>query len=158
MARPIQLNGAIRDPRAELIERLEEAPAEHAEALLATYEVLQGLHDRGVLELLRGALGSSDQVIEIAVDAAKKPQSIRSLRNLVKLANLLGDIEPDRLGQLTKTIPDAINSTKTIEPPGPFQLAWMMLWNKDVRRAIWKGATVLEAVGKNLGGSTATPH
>jgi hypothetical protein len=28
----------------------ENAPLEHAEALLAAYEVLQGLHDRGVFE------------------------------------------------------------------------------------------------------------
>jgi Cupin len=43
-----------RDPREALYHRLEKAPLEHVEALLAAYEVLQGLHDRGVLETLRG--------------------------------------------------------------------------------------------------------
>jgi len=33
-----------------------ETPAEHCQAILAGFEVLQGLHDRGVLELLRGVL------------------------------------------------------------------------------------------------------
>ena len=54
MARPIPLELPKRDPREELHSRLEKAPAEHAEAILAGFEVLQGLHDRGVLELLRG--------------------------------------------------------------------------------------------------------
>src|SRR5438045_3681216 len=77
MARPIPLTLPVRDPRAELQSRLENAPVEHAEAVLAAFEVLQGLHDCGALDLARGALGSSDKVLEIAVDAAQSPQSIR---------------------------------------------------------------------------------
>ena len=50
MAQPIPLELPKRDPREELRSRLEHAPADHAAALLAGYEVLQGLHDRGVLE------------------------------------------------------------------------------------------------------------
>ena len=50
MAKPILLDAPNRDPKVELRHRLENAPAEHAEALLAAYEVLQGLHDRGLLE------------------------------------------------------------------------------------------------------------
>ncbi len=57
MAQPISLEIPPRDPRKELIARLERAPVEHAEAILSAYEVLQGLHDRQVLEMLRGLLG-----------------------------------------------------------------------------------------------------
>jgi len=41
MAQPIALEIPPRNPRAELRSRLEEAPEEHAEAVLAAYEVLQ---------------------------------------------------------------------------------------------------------------------
>ena len=51
MARPIPLELPPRDPREELRKRLEQAPAEHAEALLDSYELLQQLHDHGVFEL-----------------------------------------------------------------------------------------------------------
>ena len=57
MAKPIPLELPARDPRMELQARLQNAPLEHAQALLGAYEVLQGLHDRGVFELMRGALG-----------------------------------------------------------------------------------------------------
>ena len=50
MARPIPLELPKHDPREELRVRLQQAPAEHAEAVLASFEVLQGLHDCGVLE------------------------------------------------------------------------------------------------------------
>ena len=46
MARPIALEFPPRDPAAELRSKLENAPAEHAEALLAAYEVLQALHEQ----------------------------------------------------------------------------------------------------------------
>ena len=62
MAKPIPLERPARDPREELQARLDRAPIEHAEALLAGYEVLQGLYDEGVLELLRGLLGSGGKV------------------------------------------------------------------------------------------------
>ena len=79
MATPIPLDLPPRDPRAELQTRLQNAPMEHAEALLSAYEVLQGMHDRGVFDLLRGALGSSDKVTEILLETAKSPEAIRGL-------------------------------------------------------------------------------
>jgi len=60
MARPIALELPARDPREELRRRLEQAPVKHVEALLDSYELLQQLHDHGVLELVRGALSASD--------------------------------------------------------------------------------------------------
>src|ERR1700680_2676358 len=62
MAQPIPLEIPPRNPRAELRARLEQAPEEHAEAVLAAYVVLQELHNRGVLEVMRGALAASDEI------------------------------------------------------------------------------------------------
>ena len=55
------------------------------------------LHDHGVFELLRGALGASDKLIETAVDAAKSDESIRAIRNAMILGKMLGAINPDVL-------------------------------------------------------------
>ena len=61
MAQPIPLEIPPRDPLAELHSRLGRASEEHAEAVLAAYEVLQQLHERGVLEIMRGALAASSR-------------------------------------------------------------------------------------------------
>jgi len=37
------------DSREDLIRRVEQAPVEHAEAVLATYDLLQRLHEKGLL-------------------------------------------------------------------------------------------------------------
>jgi len=85
-----------------VISRLEKAPAEHAEALLAGLEVLQGLHDQGVLEILRGVLEGGNKILEIVVEAAKTPEGIRAIRNLVILSKILGSIDPELLKRLTQ--------------------------------------------------------
>jgi uncharacterized protein YjgD (DUF1641 family) len=97
MSQPISFKSRRRDFREELRVRLERAPADHAEAILAGYEVLQGLHDRGVLELLRGVLGGGDRILEIAVEAAKTPEAIRGIRNLIIMLKLAGATDPDQL-------------------------------------------------------------
>lgn len=97
MAVPIPLEIPPRDPREELRLRLEQAPVEHAEALLAGLEVVQGLHDHGILNLLQGILGGGDRILEIAVDALKSPEAVRATRNLLILMQAFGSIDPDRL-------------------------------------------------------------
>ena len=51
MAQPIPLEVAPRNAREELRKRLERAPDEHAEAILAAYELLQEMHNQGLLEI-----------------------------------------------------------------------------------------------------------
>ena len=77
MAQPIALHLEPRDPQRELNVSLQKAPQEHAEALLAAYEVLQAMHDKGVLELMRGTLGGGDKVIEqfVAVTRGRRSDS-----------------------------------------------------------------------------------
>jgi len=150
MARPIPLELPARDPRAEIQARLQAAPAAHAEALLAAYEVLQGLNDRGVFELLRGALGSSDKLVEIAVDAAKSPDSIRGIRNLLLLINMLGEIDPEKLKIFTQAIPPAVEAAG--RQPQRVGLGKLIagFWNKDSRRGLAAINTALEMLGKRL--------
>jgi len=88
--------------------RLQEAPLEHAEAVLAAYEVLQGLHDSGALEILRGALGGGGKILEQVIAVGSGAQSIRATRNLLLLVTALGEIEPALLGDLTRAIPKAL--------------------------------------------------
>lgn len=152
MAKPILMDMTPRDPRAELRERLERAPIDHAEALLEAYEVLQGLHDRGVLDLLRGALGSSDKVLQIAVDAAGTPESIRALRNLLLVVNLVGSVDPQTLARVTSTVPAALNAVSAPgKPRGLWELFKAFVWDHDVRRGLSTMTDVLKVFGSRLG-------
>jgi len=75
---------------------------------LAAYEVLQELHNRGVLELMRGALAASDEILETVVDNVKTPEAIRAIRNLLFWRQILGSIEPEWFKSIFKAIPEGI--------------------------------------------------
>jgi uncharacterized protein YjgD (DUF1641 family) len=150
MAEPILLNLPPRDARDALYQRLENAPHEHAESLLTAYDILQGLHDRGILELAKGALGSSEKVLQILVDTANTPEVIRGIRNAMILAKIADAIDPNLLESLERAVPEALAEAQKPKPLGNWQLLKKLL-SRDTRRVLVAGACVLESLGKNLG-------
>jgi uncharacterized protein YjgD (DUF1641 family) len=152
MARPIPLEMPKHDPREELRSRLEQAPVEHAEAVLAGFEVLQGLHDQGVLELLRGMLDGGSKVLEIVVEATKTPEAIRGIRNLLIMTKIIGAIDPEILKKFAESVPDALAGAAKAqekEPPG-FGEILRILRSRNMRRGLAVMNSALEALGKNF--------
>jgi uncharacterized protein YjgD (DUF1641 family) len=151
MAKPIPLELPKRDQQEEMRSRLEKAPAEHAAALLAGLQLLQALHDQGVLELLRGVLGGGNKILEIAVDASKTPEAIRGIRNLLIMTKIVGSMDPESLKKLAEAVPDVmVGAAKAQEsaPPGLWE-TFRMLRNKNLRRGVAVANNVLEALGRN---------
>ena len=151
MAQPIPLQLPPRDPREELRKRLDEAPIDHAEALLDYYELLQQLHNRGAFELLRGALGASDKLVEAAIDATKSDESVRAIRNAILLANMLGSIDPEVLQCITLAAGETLgcHEKPIIEPPGLFSLL-SQFRHKELRRSIALVNRFLENLGTQI--------
>jgi len=149
MAQPIPLQMPARDPRAELQTRLQNAPLQHAEALLSGYELLQRLHDRGVLDLLRGALGSSDKVIEIVVDAVKTPEAIIATRNLLILSKVVFSLEPELLEGIAKAVPNSLTQAREEKPLRLWQM-FKKMCSHDTRRALSTMLNIFESLGKGL--------
>jgi uncharacterized protein YjgD (DUF1641 family) len=159
MARPIALEFPPRDPAAELRSRLDNAPAEHAEALLAAYEVLQALHDQGVLDILRGVLSAKDQLLETVVTAADTPEAIRAIRNLLFWRRILGSIEPEWFKGLFQAIPEGIaQATAERDKPVGFWGLLRRVCSKDSLRAMAAAVDFLEAFGRHLHSLGDPPH
>ena len=151
MAQPIPLEIPPRNPRAELRSRLEQAPEEHAEAVLAAYEVLQQLHERGVLEIMRGALAASNEILETVVDNVKTPEAIRAIRNLLFWRQILGSIEPEWFKAIFKAIPEGI-AEATAEREKPIGLFGLIrrLTSQDSLRGLAAAVDFLQAFGRHL--------
>jgi uncharacterized protein YjgD (DUF1641 family) len=151
MAQPIPLEIPPRNPRAELRSRLEQAPEEHAEAVLAAYEVLQELHHRGVLEIMRGALAASDEILEKVVDNARTPEAIRAIRTLLFCQHILGSIEPEWFKGMFQAIPEGIaQATAERDQPIGFFGLLRRLTSKDSLRGLAAAIDFLQAFGRHL--------
>lgn len=149
MAKPIEIKPQARNAHEELQRRLDNAPVEHADAMLSLYELLQELHDSGTLDLLRGALGAGDEVLNHVVRLTTQPESVRSIRNLLILAKLLSTIDPEALHRISAILPQTVEQSEVDEPPSLWAL-FRRFRSKDGRRALAAGAALLESVGREL--------
>jgi uncharacterized protein YjgD (DUF1641 family) len=145
MARPIPFVVSERSAREE--ERLRDAPAEHAEALLSAFEVLQLLHDRGVLNLVRGLLDAGDELVDMVTASLNTPESIRSIRNVLLLTRLLGSLPPETVHSVLNAVTSATNCPAGRTPPGMLELFRRMRTDNS-RRGLAVAIDMLEALGK----------
>src|SRR3977135_4177563 len=159
MAQPIRFAVPPIDNRAVLRAKVEQAPETHAEAILAAYDLLQALHDRGILDVTRAALRASDALLEKVVDSANTPEAIRAIRNLMFWRQVLGRIEPTWFQGIFQAIPDGL-ATATAERDEPVGL-WQLLRraiSKDSLRGLAAGIDFLESFGRHLHMLEATTH
>ena len=147
MAQPIAFQVAQKPPAN--LEHLAKAPAEHADALIAAYELLQLLHDKGVLSLLRGLVGAGDELAGIITKSIDSPNAIRAFRNFLLLTESFSGIRPEVLSRLVDAFQNSIESRKPEKAPGLLHLLWR-LRSENSRLAAAVGLDLVEAVGNSL--------
>jgi uncharacterized protein YjgD (DUF1641 family) len=144
MAKPVSYRVLIpADAREQVKRKIDEAPLEHAEAVLGGYRLLEEAHRSGVLEMLRGALAAEDSVITQVADTISQPEIVNAMRNLMVLGQVLGGINPDSLKHAMER--DGAGE-KGHAPPSLFAL--LSRFNTgDARRGLHIVAGLLAVVG-----------
>jgi uncharacterized protein YjgD (DUF1641 family) len=147
MAQPIEFKPAPASPAEAARRKLETAPAEHAEALLKAYALLDAAEKHGILDLLRGAISAEDKILEKVADYASTTQGINTLRNLLILGKFIGSLDPDWLGQGAKDLTDTLLLESTRRPRG-FLPAAQRLRKSDAQRGLSIAIAALESIGR----------
>jgi len=93
--------------RDDLMRRLESAPREHVEALLSTFELLQRMHDKGVIDLANGLLSAGDTLVDKVADLADSREITAAMRLAFMFTNLITAMNVEKVhdllsGQQTK--------------------------------------------------------
>ena len=147
MAQPIPLTLTPKGP--DPTERLEDALHKHTDAIVSALELLQLLHDRGVLELARGLVGAGDHLVGIVTAAASAPESLRAMRNFILLTKFFASIPPEVLESLVRTASEGAEREKANRAPGLLQLL-RRAGSENSRHAMAVSLDLLESVGKVL--------
>ena len=129
------------DSRLDLLRRIENAPREHAEAVLEAYDVLQRLHDTGALGLVNGLLSAEDTVIDKVADVVSSKQAVTALRIAMILGSALTSIDAD-------SVDAAVAEAETRTPS-----LWKLLrtaCSKEVRKAAGLGLSLAQIFGASL--------
>jgi uncharacterized protein YjgD (DUF1641 family) len=167
MAHPITFKPKPVDPQMELMQRVEGAPKEHAEALLVLWDLLQVSHDKGLLDLAVGLVEGKDIITGKLAEAANLPESVAAIRNGMALARVLGSLDPDMLQRLAKSLDDASkqkvaseqqaamhgshhkSKPESAKPPGIFAITKRVL-SADGRRGLAFATDLLVALGRAM--------
>ena len=129
------------DSREDLIRRVGQAPIEHAEAVLAAYDLLQRLHQKGLLDLFNGLLSAGDTVVDRVVDVASSKEMVTALRMGLMFSNLLTLIDADAL--------HAVIAGAGEETPSLLALGKQAA-SKDARRGLATAVGLLNVLGSAL--------
>jgi uncharacterized protein YjgD (DUF1641 family) len=135
-----------RNSRDDLIRRVEQAPVDRAEAVLAAYDLLQRLHEKGVIDLLNGLLSAGDTVVERAVDVVSSKEMITALRIALIFSNLLSSIDPDKLHAVISNVGKDSPSLMAIGKQAA---------SKDARRGMAAAVGLLSVFGEALNAQKA---
>jgi uncharacterized protein YjgD (DUF1641 family) len=135
--------------REDLVRKIEQAPVEHAQAVLAAYELLENLHDKGILAILNGALTGGEAIIDHVVGLISSKEAVTALRVGLMLTNLLKTIDADKLAAVLA------NSSK--EPPSLLGIG-KMATSPDARRAMATGLELLTVFGAALNNAKPEKH
>jgi uncharacterized protein YjgD (DUF1641 family) len=128
-------------------ERLRDAPGEHTEAILSAFEVLQLMHDRGILNLMRGFLAAGGELTDIVTASLNAPESIRSIRNVLLLARLLSGLSPEIVQSTVDSVISATNRRAGQDAPGLLEL-FRKMRSENSRRGLAVAIDLIEALGK----------
>jgi len=135
-----------RNSREDLIRRVEQAPVAHAEAVLAAYDLLQRLHEKGMIDLLSGLLSAGDTVVERLVDVVSAKETVTALRIALIFSNLLSSIDPDKL--------HAVISHAGKDAPSLLAVG-KQATSKDARRGMAAAVGLLNVFGEALNAQQA---
>jgi len=127
--------------RDDLMRRVDQAPVEHAEAVLAAYDLLQRLHEKGLIDLLNGLLSAGDTVVDRVVDVISSREMVTALRIALIFGNLLSSIDADKL--------HAVICKSGKEAPSLLTIGKQAI-SKDARRSMAVAVGLLNVLGDAL--------
>jgi len=148
MAHAIAFEPKPVDPHMELMKRVENAPREHAEALLVAWDLLQTAHDKGILDLAQGLIGGRDLIAGKLAEAGKSEEAANALRNLIALGRIVGSIDPNMMQRVAHSFEhDVFTAPRERKPPSLWQV-FRCATSDDGRRGSWFLTTLLAHLGR----------
>ncbi len=152
MAKAIQLDFPARDATAEWQQRLAAAPVEHAAAIIEFLELLEVLRKHNVLSTIRGAVGAGGDLIGHLAKAAAQPDTIRALRNMIAVAKIFSQIDPELIEAAGKSIPPELkdrNARLQTPPPGIWRTI-RVLGSAPASRVLFATGVMLAGIGYHM--------
>ena len=139
--------------KAESLESILSGVAQNKDSLLETLQLLQELHDSGIIDALGGLVKAKDKVAKIAVGQLTRKPLTNMINNAMAAGGILTETEPETtkklISSLSVGLQKAEEGLKSDVKFGLFDLV-KALKDPDINRALGFGVNLLKGLGEGL--------
>jgi uncharacterized protein YjgD (DUF1641 family) len=139
--------------KVEKLDRLVDDISMHSDGLKQTIELLQELHESGIMEIVVSLLRAKEKVAKIAIDQMVRPPVTNIINNGMAAAGALSEMEPTTTEKLVKSLSIGIKKAEVGltngEKVGVFDLL-KVLKDPDINRTLVFGLNLLKGMGEGL--------
>lgn len=157
MAQPIKIIKKVElteeQQKAQSLESLISEVAQNKDSLLDTLQLLQELHNSGILEAMNSLVKTKEQVAKIAVGQMTREPVTNLINNAMAAGGALTTLDPEMTKKLmngvAKGLEKADQGLQSNSKVGILDLL-KVLNDPDINRAIGFGLNLLKGVGEGL--------
>lgn len=135
---------------AEVLEEL----SRNSEGLRSYIRLLQELHESGIMDTMKAALQSKEELAKVIVKEMNKPNNTNTINNLMAMADTLSMLDSDVVKKMASSVSTGFHKAReenqTEEKIGLFDLM-KALKDPDINRAVRFGLNFLKGMGQSLG-------
>lgn len=139
--------------KQESVDGLVHFAAENSAGLKQTIELIQELHESGILEILVSLVQAKEKVAKIAIDQMVRPPVTNMINNGMAAAGALSEVDPEFTKKLvtglTSGMKKAEDGLKSGQKAGVIDLLKAMK-DPDINRTILFGINLLKGIGEGL--------
>ncbi|MBB6732060.1 DUF1641 domain-containing protein [Cohnella zeiphila] len=141
------------DKRKAALDQLAADLAEREAALKQTLELVQELHDSGILEAAQAMLKAKADIAKIVVGQTARKPVTHMINNLMGAAGAFSEMDPELTKKLAGSLSAGLEEAKEhLQSPKKTRILDLMkaMNDPDINRAIGFGIRFLKGVGKGL--------
>ena len=139
--------------KRQKLDRLVDEISNHSDGLKQTMELLQELHESGIMEIVVALIQAKEKVAKIAIDQMVRPPVTNIINNGMAAAGGLSEMEPATTEKLVKSLSIGIKKAEvgltSGEKVGVFDLL-KVLKDPDINRTLVFGLNLLKGMGEGL--------
>ncbi|RAL24071.1 DUF1641 domain-containing protein [Thermoflavimicrobium daqui] len=140
------------EEQSQALTQVLQAVGNSSQALIILLDILNELHQAGILEILQGMLKNRQQVGAIAMSQLNQPTVHHLLKNGMSILQFLGNLEPEKVEKIIHVITHGIERSSQLENEKPLSF-WdltKMLRSPEVSLSIHMIFNFLRGMGEEL--------
>ncbi|ULT59362.1 DUF1641 domain-containing protein [Neobacillus drentensis] len=135
------------------LENLLSGVAQNKDSLLETLNLIQELHDSGIMDALGSLLKAKEKATKIAVGQLTRQPVTNMINNAMAAGGILTELDPETTNKLAKSLTAGLKKAeqglKADSKLGLFDLM-KVLKDPDINRALGFGFNLLKGMGEGL--------